>query len=413
MGKRLTTRTVEALGPSRQRREIPDGLLKGLYLVVQPSGQKSWAVRYRHGGRPRKFTVGAFPGIDLKSARDLGAKTLRAAAEGRDPGQEKVQARSSKADSVDSVLAQFIERHCKRSNRPRTVQETERLLRLHVLPRWRGRMVHDITRRDVLDALDRVVDDGKPIAANRVLSAVRKFFNWCVERDIIPFSPCAGVKPPTAERSRDRVMSDSELKSIWHAADIVGGPFGVLVNLLVLTGQRRDEVAQMQWAELDLKARLWKLGPERVKNNQQHEVPLADPVIAILKSVPRIQGSPYVLTTNGKSPASGYAKGKRRVDALLPADVAPWRLHDLRRTAASGMARIGVNLPTIEKILNHRSGSFAGIVGVYQRHSFAHEKRDALDAWGRFVTDLVNGKTADNVFDHAATQETRSRKRQT
>jgi len=150
-----------------------------------------------------------------------------------------------------------------------------------------------------------------------------------------------------------------------------------------------------------------------VKNNQQHEVPLADPVIAILKSVPRIQGSPYVLTTNGKSPASGYAKGKRRVDALLPADVAPWRLHDLRRTAASGMARIGVNLPTIEKILNHRSGSFAGIVGVYQRHSFAHEKRDALDAWGRFVTDLVNGKTADNVFDHAATQETRSRKRQT
>jgi integrase len=392
MARALTTRKVETTTPAKQRQEIPDGLLKGLYLVVQPSGQKSWAVRYRHVGWSRKFTLGAFPAIDLKSARDLGAKALRAAAEGRDPGQEKLQARSSMADSVDTLVAQFIERHCKRANRPRTAQETERLIRSHVLPRWRGRTVRDITRREVLDVLDRVIDGGAPIAANRVLSATRKFFNWCVERDIVPSSPCAGVKSPTAERSRDRVLSDSELALVWKAADAVAGPFGSLVKLLILTGQRRDEVARMEWAELDLEARLWALRPARVKNNEQHEVPLSEPVVAIIKALPRIRDSAYVLTTSGTCPASNYSKGKRYVDALLPADMPQWRLHDLRRSTATGLARLGVDLPVIEKVLNHSSGSFAGVIRVYQRHRFEDEKRAALEAWGRFVVDLVNDK---------------------
>ena len=192
----------------------------------------------------------AIPAIDLKAARELGSKALRAAAEGRDPGHEKAQARAAVADSVELVAAQFIERHCKRSNRPRTAVETERLLNLHVLPRWRGRLLREITRRDVLELLDRVVDSGKPIAANRVLSAVRKLFNWAVARDIIAASPCAGVKPPTAERSRDRVLNDDELRNVWQAAEHVGYPFGSLVKLLILTGQRRDECAGMKWSEL-------------------------------------------------------------------------------------------------------------------------------------------------------------------
>ena len=210
---RLTVRSVETIRPSAERREIPDGIMPGLYLIVQPSGAKSWAVRYRHQGQPRKHTIGSFPTVDLKTARLLGGKALRAAAEGRDPGREKMQSRAAKADSIDRVVEDFLERHVRRSNRPRSAQETERLLRLHVLPRWRGRTVHEITRRDVLDVLDRVVDGGAPIAANRALAAVRKFFNWCVSRDILATSPCAGVKPPTAERSRDRVLSDDELRS--------------------------------------------------------------------------------------------------------------------------------------------------------------------------------------------------------
>jgi integrase len=395
---RLTIRSVEAMKPRPLRQEIPDSFLPGLYLIVQPSGAKGWAVRYRHQGVPRKLTLsGSYPALGLKDARELGAKALRAVAEGRDPGREKTLARTAKADSVERVVEEFLERHVKRSNRPRTAQETERLLRQHALPRWRGRMVHDITRRDVLDALDRVVDGGAPIAANRVFAAMRKFFNWCVARDILAASPCAGVKPPTAERARDRVLSNDELRLVWTAADKLGGTFGPLVKLLALTGQRRDEVARMRHAELDLDAGLWTLPPTRTKNNQPHEVPLSVAALAVLERVPRVASSPFVLTNGGASPASGYSKGKRRLDALLPADMPAWRLHDLRRTCASGMARLGINLPTIEKALNHTSHSFAGIVRVYQKHSFADEKRQALEAWGNFVVALVEGKPASKV----------------
>ena len=389
---KLTARAVETAKPAAVRREIPDALMPSLYLVVQPSGTKSWAVRYRHNGTTRKFTLGSHPAIDLKAARALAGKALRAAAEGRDPGQEKAQARAARADTIDRAVAQFIERHCKRKNRPRTAQETERLLRLHVMPRWRGRAVSSITRRDVLDVLDRVVDAGAPIAANRVLAATRKLFNWLVARDIIATSPCAGVKPPTDERSRDRVLDDKELRAVWLAAEEIGWPFGAMVKVLVLTGQRRDEVARMEWSEIDFGDKLWTLPRERVKNDEKHEVPLSDAAIAVLKSVPRIAGSRYVFTTNGKAPSSGYSKGKRRLDALLSPDMPPWRLHDLRRTTASGMARLGINLPVIEKVLNHASGSFAGIVGVYQKHEFSEEKRRALDAWGGFVGGVAGDK---------------------
>lgn len=394
MRRGLTVRAVEAMQPAADRREIADGYLSGLYLVLQPSGAKSWAVRYRHNGTTRKFTIGSYPAVDLKTARELGAKALRAVAEGRDPGHEKAQARASQPDSIETVAAQFIERHCQRVNRPKTARETERLLRRNVLPRWRGRSVASIARRDVLDVLDRVVDAGAPIEANRVLAATRKMFAWAVARDIIVTSPCAGVKPPSPERSRDRVLSDDELRLVWLAADKIGWPFGPLVQLLALTGQRREEVGQMRWSEIDLEKRLWTLPPTRTKNNQPHEVALSAPAVAILKSVPRLADSDLVFTTNGATSVSGYSKAKRGIDALLPPNTPHWTFHDLRRTCASGMARLGVNLPVIEKVLNHASGSFAGIVGVYQRHSFADEKRHALEAWGNFVAALVDGKPA-------------------
>jgi integrase len=389
----LTTRTVETIKPTAKRDEIPDRHLPGLYLVVQPSGAKSWAVRYRHGGVSRKHTIGPYPRIDLKHARTLAMKALRAVAEGRDPGRERAQQRDAAPDTVAAIAKKFIELHCKRKNRPRTAAETERLLVVHVLPRWRHRLLSDITRRDVLDLLDRIVESGRPIGANRVYSAVRKLFNWAVARDIIPSSPCMGVRPPTTERSRDRVLDDVELRLVWQAADELGGPFGGLVKLLILTGQRRDEVARMRWDELDLDARLWTLAARRVKNNKAHTVPLSERALGVLTTLPRIAGD-FVLTTNGESPSSAYSKNKLKLDALLSSDMPPWRLHDLRRTLASGLARLGINLPVIEKVLNHSSGSFAGIVAVYQKHSFDAEKRDALNRWGAHVEQLVDGKSA-------------------
>jgi integrase len=384
LAKALTARRVETEQSGDARREIPDGLLPGLYLVVHVGGAKGWAVRYRHHGRTRKLTLGRWPAIDLATARKLGTKALRSAAEGRDPATEKAKA---KADTVAAVAADFVRLHCLRKNRPSTAEGTKLALDVFVLSRFGNRLLKDITRRDVLALLDGIVDRGTPVMANRVLAAFRKMCNWAVDRDIVEVSPCAGVKRPSPETSRDRVLSDDELGRIWHAADRLGGPFGNLVKLLALTGQRRDEVAAMEWAELDLPAALWVLPAKRVKNNQPHQVALSSPALAVLEGIPRI-GDRFVLTTNGTAPSSGYSKGKRALDALLPG-MPRWTLHDLRRTMASTGAKLGIALPVIERILNHISGSFGGVAGVYQRHAFLDEQRAALERWGTFVSDLV------------------------
>ena len=370
---KLTVKGVEAVQPLRARQEIPDALLPGLYFIVQPSGAKSWAVRYRHAGRPRKHTLGPYPLLDLKAAREAGAKALRTAAEGRDPAHEKLLSLSG---SVEFTVARFLEQHVKRNYRPGPAAEAGRLLRLYVLDRWRDRNISEITRANVRAMLGGIE---APIAANRVHSIVRKLFNWCVENDLIISSPVASIKPPYPETSRDRVLTDDELRSVWRAADEIGFPFGPIVQLLILTGQRRGEVAGMEWAELNLKNSLWTLPRERTKNDRRHEVPLSRQAVAIVEGLSRISDR-YVFSLNGTKPFNGF-KAKER---LCP-EIADWTIHDLRRTAASGMARLGVSLVVIEKVLNHVSGSLAGIVGVYQRHEFADEKRAALEKWAAYV----------------------------
>jgi integrase len=383
MAKGLTVKGVESAAPDSDRREIPDGYMRGLYLVVQPSGAKSWAVRYRYEGRPRKYTIGIYPVFDLKAAREAAGKALRDAAEGRDPASAKKQT----ADSVDAAVEQFIERHVRRNYRPKPLKEARRLLRLHVVGPWGGRKIAEIKRAEIRNVLERIVADGAPIAANRVHSIVRKFFNWCLEQEIIEASPCAGLKPPAGkEGSRDRVLSDDELRRVWQAAEKLGAPYGAMVQLLVLTGQRRGEVVGMQWAELDLENRLWTLPRERVKNDRRHEVPLSAQAIAVIDGLPRISDR-FVFSLNAETPLNGFGKNKDRIDEL--SGVSDWVVHDLRRTVASGMARLGISLSVIEKVLNHVSGSFAGIVAVYQRHEFAEEKRAALEKWASHVERLV------------------------
>jgi integrase len=387
---RLTTRTVETIKPGKVRREIPDGHMRGLYFIVQPSGATSWAVRYRHLGEPRKHTLGAYPAIDLKAARELGAKALRVAAEGRDPAAEKRQAKAARPDNFKQVADRFVEQYCRRNNRPRTLAMVQGILHLHVLPKWRDRSVASITSSDVRDLLARIVD-AAPVAANRTFAVLRKLFNWCVEHEAIAVSPCAGVKRPAREKSRDRVLSDAELRRVWDAAEKIGYPFGSVVQLLILTGQRRGEVAGMQWSEVSLEPGLWTLPRERTKNDKRHEVPLATQAVDAIRQVPQISER-LVFTTNAKVAVTGFTRLKHRLDKL--SGFADWRVHDLRRTVASGMARLGISLPVIEKVLNHASGSFAGIVGVYQHHAFTDEKRAALQTWADHVERLVSGKPA-------------------
>jgi integrase len=361
---RLTVKDVEARRAGASRREIPDDYLRGLYLIIQPTGAKSWAVRYRLGGKPAKHTIGSYPLFGLKEARDKAAEILRAVAEGHSP-------RRAAGGTVAAAIDQFIERHGK-NYRPKTLYYARSWLQ-YAVDAWGDRKLDSIARADVRSMLDRIE---APMTANRVHGIVRKFFNWCVENDLIANSPAAGVRAPNKEVSRDRVLTDDELREVWRAVET----HAAIVRLLILTGQRRSEVAGMMWSEIDLDAALWTLPRERVKNARRHEVPLSKQAVAILRSVPRIDGSSVF---GLKAPFGVLQRAKDRVG------VESWTLHDLRRTAASGMARLGVSLAVIEKVLNHVSGSFAGIVGVYQRHEFADEKRAALQQWADHVERLV------------------------
>jgi integrase len=168
-------------------------------------------------------------------------------------------------------------------------------------------------------------------------------------------------------------------------------------GLLVLTGQRRREVSELRWQEIDLGTKLWTLPAARAKNSIEHSIPLSDRTVEVLRGLPRIDDSQFVFTLSGRAPIRGTQLVKRRIDALMPPDTQPWVLHDIRRTVASGMARLGINLPVIEKFLNHVSGSFAGVVGVYQRHSFADEKRAAMAAWARHVEQIATGEAGNAV----------------
>jgi integrase len=407
MASKLTVAAIENLPPGTIRREVPDGKISGLYLVLQPSGAKSWALRYRSAGKPSKHTIGSYPAISLARARELAQQAAGAIAEGRDPHSEKVEARRAVAlasradrDTVDKVAESFVERYAKPNTRETSWRETKRILDKEVVPCWRGRRIQDISRRDVIELLDGITDRGKTIMANRVLAAMRRMFSWCVERGMIEASPCASVKAPAAERSRDRVLADDELRTVWAACEDLG-IFGPLVRLLILTGQRRDEVANMRWTEVDLSAKTWTLPRERSKNDAEHTIPLSEAAVGVLKGLPRIAGKGYVFTSTGEGAVSGFSRAKERLDKRLPG-VERWTFHDLRRTAASGMARLGQPVHVVEAVLNHRSGTIRGVARVYNRYSYEPEKRGALDAWSRYVKQLVSREPAGNVVELAA-----------
>jgi integrase len=257
-----------------------------------------------------------------------------------------------------------------------------------VVPAWSGRVIHDIARRDVRELVERVAED-RPVMANRALAHLSKFFAWLCQRDVIPASPCVGVVRPAEEHARERVLDDAEIRRLWFACDAIGGTAGSCIKLLLLTGQRRGEIAHLKWSEV--KGNTIELPAERMKAKQPHVVPLSTHAAAIIASLPHI--GDYVF---GEVPISHFDRIKRQLDTHM-GKTAPWVVHDLRRTCASGMAKIGIAVPTIEKTLAHRSGTFRGVVGVYQRHTFVPEMSAALQRWADHVAHVVGGKPAEVV----------------
>ena len=412
----LTTKTVEAIKPDpNQRLELPDPALSGLYLVVQPSGAKSWALRYRYAGKPKKLTLGRWPVMGLADARAAASNAIEAVDYGNDPSAAKkatkaarLETQLSERDKIKTLVEKFGARHLSTLKSGETVK---RELNRHVVAIWGERDIQTITKRDVIDLLDGIADSGRIVTANRVRAYLNKFLSWCVERDIIKQSPAMGVKPAAKEKSRDRVLTDQEIKWFWQACTVEGQPWGHLGKMLLLTGQRLGEVVNM--TDREITGDLWHLTADRTKNGRAHDVALSEAARAILGAVERVKGGAgYIFTTNGASALQGYHKGRNHIakrmaeiashEAGEAMEIPHWTFHDLRRTAATGMARLGIPVRVTEAVLNHVSGTAGGIVGVYQRHDYADEKRNALDAWARFVGDLVDG-ASDNVVLFSAT----------
>jgi len=254
-----------------------------------------------------------------------------------------------------------------------------------------GRPLDAIKRSDVVRVLDGLVASGKPYGANRALANLKRLMSWALDRGMIEVNPIAGLKPPTKERSRDRILTDQELSALLQSADVEGYPFGAVFKMLVLTGQRRGEITGMRWSENDLNSRTWTIPASRAKNGQAHQVPLSDPAMSVLRALPRFLGSDFVFTTTGNTPISGFGRAKDRLDAAMGAN--DWRIHDLRRTAASGMARLGVPPHVIENVLNHKSGIISGVAAVYNRYGYEKEKRDALARWGQYACGLTGASS--------------------
>ena len=416
--------TIKSLRPLAARREYPDDKVGGLYLVIQPSSAKSWAYRYRSASAPRKLTIGPYPAIDLATARKRAIQAAGDVAGGVDPAGEKRAARAAvkvaaavEHDLVERVVGQFIERHAKPNTRD--WRETERMLKKEVVGRWGVRRLADVTRANVRDMIDEIRERGAPVRANRVFAQFRKLCNWALSRDIISASPCAGTFDLSPEEKRDRVLSDDEVRLAWRACDAIGWPFGAIGRLLLLTGARREEVAGARWSEIDLAARIWRLPKERAKNAAAHEIPLSEDAALIFAGLPRIgERIDFVFTTTGATSVSGFSRAKAALDeailAIAAADaeaagadpaainlLSRWTLHDLRRTVATNLQKLGVRLEVTEAVLGHVSGSRAGVVGIYQRHDYAVEKRAALDAWARRLDAVVNGGSTAKVLAFA------------
>lgn len=417
-----------------QRIEYFDATLPGFGIRVAgptpraPEGRKSWVLFYRLGGEQKRLTLPVpYPALGLAEARKEAGEALILVARGIDPGvqraAEKAEAqrkRETVGSAIEAYLASGMKGRKGKALAARYVEETKRNFDNHVLPRWRTRELAGIGRRDVIALLDAVAageapegwkpktkqqrPPGGPVAANRVLATIRAMFNWCVRRGLIEVNPCSGVERPGEETRRERTLTVDEIRALWPLFEADGYPFGAFFRMCLLTGQRRSEVAGMRWADLDLEAKTWTLTAEQTKAGRSHVLPLSEAALAILAAAPRkavkiagkLTQSPFVFTTGGAAPISGFSRAKASIDAKISkaraergeAPMESWGIHDLRRTAATEMGRLGTPEFIIGKVLNHSSRTVTG--QVYNRYEYLDEKRHALELWGAYVERLVS-----------------------
>ncbi len=387
---RLTARNVAALNiPPRKAEHVEwDDELTGFGLRLRQGGKRTWIVQYRVGRQSRESRSAPSRPFRLTLPEALQRPTSQGLNSGPIPRPRK----RGKKPALPSPWPPWwtgISENAKSRLKPRSFEEVERHLKKHWAP-LHGIPVHKITRAKVAARLEEIERASGPIASNRARSAISALFTHGMRIGVADANPVVGALRVADEVQRDHVLTDDELAAIWRACR--DDDYGRIIRLLTLTGQRRDEVGDMTWAEVDLGAALWTIPKERTKNGLAHDIPLSRPAVEILSSVPRREGRQLVFG-EGRGGFSGWSQSKRRLDARIAAigaKVRPWRLHDLRRTVATRMADLGILPHVIEAVLNHISGHKGGVAGIYNRATYAKEKREALNAWTAHVAKLTH-----------------------
>jgi integrase len=397
-----TARKV-TLEPGQTDKIVFDDDIPGFGVRVRAGGRRTWIAQYRIGRISRRITIGktlALPEAKArKQAKDIFAKVQL----GDDPQADRYRKIDDAQQTFEKMVDQYIDQHARPRLRPRSFESVDRHLREHWKP-FQRRSIHDIKRKDVASRLLEIASQRGEGAARRARATLSAFYTWAMRSGVANENPVINTIPPGEEKPRDRVLSDAEIATIWkYSGD---GDYGAIVKLLILTAQRRDEVGHMLRSEIDLS--MWSIPGSRTKNGEPHQVPLSNSALDILSSLDERDGSDHVFGI-GERGFSGWSRAKAALDKRIsderPAHakgkkntpMAPWRLHDLRRSTATRMAELGTLPHVVEAVLNHLSGSRAGVAGIYNRATYLPEKRQALDMWAAHIEALVSGKPASNV----------------
>jgi integrase len=397
------------------RLSVPDGKtevihfdddIDGFGLRLRAGGSRTWIIQYRHGRQQRRMTFGTVSTLAADDARQRAQDLLAQVRLGRDPQAEKQAARAAAADQVEDLtlgaLVALCVAYAAKRQKPRTLRETKR----HLERAWRplhAQPVAQLSRRQVAARLVELADETGGVNANRARAALSACFTWAMRAGLAETNPVVGTGKLVEERPRDRVLTDEELRLVWQATE-GPGDYNVIVRLLMLLGQRREEVAGLRWSELDLERAIWRLPAARSKNGEAHEVPLSSPALAILRDRPR-RASRDLVFGEGAGPFSNWTIAKRRLDARMAAlagqTLKPWVLHDLRRSLVTSMAEMGVEPHVIEAVVNHRSGHKAGVAGIYNHAKYMPVKRMALKRWADHLHGLVSRGTGEGLLQRA------------
>jgi integrase len=357
---------------------------------------------YRVDGRKRRLTIGTFPALTLSLARDAAQALLAEVAKGNDPAAQRASMRGT-APTFDQFAKAYIERYAKR--RKKTWREDQAAIDRDLLPAWGHRTVDSIKRRDVIAVIESINTRGHGYAANRRLSLLRTMFAWGVDVAMVQSTPVVGVEAPGFEAPRQRILDEAEIAALWQAWETMAWPFGVLFKLLLLTAQRRNQMANLRLAEIALAGQVWTVSEDnrstsgRSRGSQSarsHAIPLSTHALEIITSVPRSPGV-FVFPARGRPDrvVSGFSKAANRAGKL--SGVTDWRTEDLRRTAAAGMVRLGAPTPVVRDILDRTAPTVVAGIDVGETISGFEAMRDALETWGDEVRRIVDATKPESV----------------